>query len=81
MNATELRDRIIAVVIEDALIEAIGAIASVAMLLRHTAKNEAAAAQIETAIESALRQGYRTRDIAGTAGTVVSTKVNSMPKR
>jgi 3-isopropylmalate dehydrogenase len=51
----------------------IGAIASAAMLLRHTAKNEAAASQIETAIEVALQQGYRTRDIAGTNGTAVST--------
>jgi 3-isopropylmalate dehydrogenase len=43
------------------------------MLLRYTAKNEAAASQIETAIEVALQQGYRTRDIAGTNGTAVST--------
>lgn len=42
----------------------LGAIASVAMLLRHTAKNEAAAIAIEEAIEQVLDEGYRTADIA-----------------
>jgi len=51
----------------------IGAIASAAMLLRYTMKNEAAAAQIETAIDAALQQGYRTRDIAGGSENIVST--------
>jgi 3-isopropylmalate dehydrogenase len=51
----------------------IGAIASVAMLLRFTEKNEVAALQIEKAIDSALHQGYRTRDIAGTSDKIVST--------
>ena len=51
----------------------IGAIASAAMLLRHTAKNESAAIQIESGIDAALAQGYRTRDIAGGSDKIVST--------
>ena len=51
----------------------IGAIASAAMLLRHTAKSEAAAGQIESAIDTALAQGFRTRDIAGNSEKVVTT--------
>jgi 3-isopropylmalate dehydrogenase len=43
----------------------LGAIASVAMLFRHTAKCEEAARCIEEAIESVLDGGYRTADIAG----------------
>ncbi|HEX6280206.1 MAG TPA: 3-isopropylmalate dehydrogenase [Pyrinomonadaceae bacterium] len=43
----------------------IGAIASVAMMLRHTAGNEEAASTIERAIDRALEEGYRTADIAG----------------
>jgi 3-isopropylmalate dehydrogenase len=42
----------------------LGTIASVAMLFRYTAKNEEAAALIETAIEKVLEDGYRTADIA-----------------
>ena len=42
----------------------LGAIASAAMLLRHTAHLEAEASDIEAAIESVLDSGYRTRDIA-----------------
>jgi 3-isopropylmalate dehydrogenase len=42
----------------------LGAIASVAMLLRYTAKNEEAAIAIEEAIEHLLDEGYRTADIA-----------------
>lgn len=42
----------------------IGAIASVALLLRHTAKLEAEAADVESAINEVLRFGYRTPDIA-----------------
>lgn len=52
----------------------IGAIASAAILLRHTAGNDAAASQIESAIEAALREGYRTRDIAGGSDKIVSTQ-------
>jgi 3-isopropylmalate dehydrogenase len=52
----------------------IGAVASVAMLFRHTAKNESAAVSIENAIERVLVEGYRTADIAG-GGRAVSTSV------
>ena len=41
----------------------IGAIASVAMLLRYTAKREDLAQIIENAIENVLEKGWRTRDI------------------
>lgn len=41
-----------------------GAIASAAMLLRHTVKNDAASAAIEKAIERVLAEGYRTIDIS-----------------
>lgn len=50
----------------------IGAIASVAMLLRHTGKNENAAAAIESAIDRALAEGYRTADICRD-GSSIST--------
>lgn len=43
----------------------IGAIASVAMLMRYTMKSEAAAQSIEQAIAHVLDSGYRTSDIAG----------------
>ena len=42
----------------------LGAIASAAMLLRYSARNEAAAAAVEDAIETTLEQGYRTVDLA-----------------
>lgn len=51
----------------------IGAIASAAMLLRHTAKNEEAAFRIESAIDRALAEGYRTKDIAGESAKAIST--------
>lgn len=51
----------------------IGAIASAAMLLRHTGKNEEAAIRIESAIDRVLAEGYRTRDIAGTSENVITT--------
>jgi 3-isopropylmalate dehydrogenase len=52
----------------------LGAIASVAMLLRHTARLEDEAKDIESGIREVLRAGYRTADIArGTGGRVVST--------
>lgn len=50
----------------------IGAVASVAMLFRYTAKNESAAVAIENAIEHVLSEGYRTADIAG-GGKSIST--------
>ncbi len=42
----------------------LGTIASAAMLLRYSAKNEPAAAAIEDAIDAVLDTGYRTADIA-----------------
>ena len=46
-----------------------GAIASAAMMLRHTAKLEQEASDIEAAISDVLEAGYRTADIArGTGG-------------
>ena len=51
-----------------------GAIASVAMMLRHSFKLEQEASDIELAIEHVLDAGYRTPDIAnGTGGYVVTT--------
>lgn len=47
----------------------IGMIASAAMLLRHTAKNEPAATAIESAILRFLDEGHRTADIAATHET------------
>jgi 3-isopropylmalate dehydrogenase len=46
----------------------LGAIASAAMLLRYTAGLEREAADVEEAIHTVLKEGYRTRDIA-TGGT------------
>ena len=51
----------------------LGAIASVAMLLRHTAKNEAAAEAIEKAIEKVLSEGWRTADISNDKSNFVKT--------
>lgn len=42
----------------------LGTIASAAMLMRYSAKNEAAALALEDAIEKVLEEGYRTADIA-----------------
>ncbi len=42
----------------------LGTIASAAMLLRYSAKNESAAVAIEDAIEQVLEEGYRTSDLA-----------------
>jgi 3-isopropylmalate dehydrogenase len=51
-----------------------GAIASAAMLLRHSARLEQEACDIELAIEHVLEAGYRTPDIAsGTGGYVANT--------
>jgi 3-isopropylmalate dehydrogenase len=53
----------------------LGTIASAALLLRYSAKNEAAAAAIEDAIETVLDEGYRTADIAAEGyPKLVSTK-------
>ena len=51
-----------------------GAIASAAMMLRHSFNLEQEASDIELAIENVLEAGYRTPDIAeGTGGFVVKT--------
>jgi 3-isopropylmalate dehydrogenase len=51
-----------------------GAIASAAMLLRHTANMEQEASDIEQAIQQVLEAGYRTPDIAGdTTGHIATT--------
>jgi 3-isopropylmalate dehydrogenase len=47
----------------------LGAILSAAMLLRHSLQLEAEAVAIEAAVDQVLRQGPRTRDIGGDAGT------------
>ncbi|MGB7069226.1 MAG: 3-isopropylmalate dehydrogenase [Pyrinomonadaceae bacterium] len=52
----------------------LGAIASAAMMLRFTAKNERAAVGIETAIERVLTEGYRTADIARPGSNRISTE-------
>ena len=57
----------------------LGAIASVAMLLRHTAKNEAAAIAIEEAIEHVLDEGHRTADITSPS-TKKPAKTSEMGK-
>ena len=52
----------------------LGAIASAAMLLRYSARNDIAAAAIENAIARVLDEGYRTADIAtDNSSKVVST--------
>src|SRR6185503_4630140 len=51
----------------------LGAIASAAMLLRHTARNAAAADAVEKAIERVLGDGSRTADIASPGAEITST--------
>jgi len=51
----------------------LGAIASAAMLLRHTAKNEKAAGAIEKAILDILADGYRTVDLVDRNSPSIST--------
>lgn len=57
----------------------LGAIASAAMLLRHTAKLEDDAQDVEAAIARVLREGYRTADLArgGTRFTVTTSEMGS----
>lgn len=53
----------------------LGAIASVAMLLRHSCRMESEAADLETAIRQVLDGGYRTPDIArGSRTQLVNTR-------
>ncbi len=47
----------------------LGTVLSAAMLLRHSLKLEAEAATIESAVEKALQQGVRTKDLGGEAST------------
>jgi len=56
----------------------IGAIASAAMLLRHTGGNEDAAAAIENAIDRALAEGYRTADIASGVDAISTTAMGEL---
>ena len=51
----------------------LGAILSVAMLLRHSFHLEREAASIETAVSAALSQGARTADLAGKTHASIST--------
>lgn len=51
----------------------IGAIVSAAMLLRYSAKLEQSAKCIEDAVTNVLAQGYRTADLSGASGELVST--------
>ncbi|HXP15888.1 MAG TPA: 3-isopropylmalate dehydrogenase [Terriglobales bacterium] len=51
----------------------LGAILSVAMLLRHSFKLESEAARVESAVASALAVGYSTRDLARAGENIVST--------
>jgi 3-isopropylmalate dehydrogenase len=48
----------------------IGAILSVAMLLRHSLNRDDAAATVEAAVERVLAEGIRTPDLGGRATTV-----------
>lgn len=61
----------------------LGAIASVAMLLRYTVKNEPAAASIERAITAVLEEGYRTTDIApkGYSKAISTDEIGSLVAR
>ena len=52
----------------------IGAILSVAMLLRHSLSLPDAAAAVERAVDAAIRGGARTRDLGGTHGTAEMTE-------
>jgi 3-isopropylmalate dehydrogenase len=52
----------------------IGTIASLALLLRYSLRQEAAATAIERAIDTVLTQGARTRDIAGPQATTLGTR-------
>jgi 3-isopropylmalate dehydrogenase len=51
----------------------LGAIASAAMMLRYTLKNEAAAIAVESAIDRVLAEGHRTADLTTDRANAVST--------
>ncbi len=52
----------------------LGAILSVAMMLRHSFQLEAEATAIESAVKDVLAAGYRTRDLAAPGQTSIATK-------
>jgi 3-isopropylmalate dehydrogenase len=52
----------------------LAAILSAALLLRHGLGREAQAAAVESAVDRALADGLRTRDLGGTAGTTQATR-------
>jgi 3-isopropylmalate dehydrogenase len=47
---------------------------SVALLLRHGLAMETEAAALESAVDKALEQGLRTRDLGGSASTAEATQ-------
>jgi 3-isopropylmalate dehydrogenase len=47
---------------------------SAAMLLRHGIGREAEAAALESAVDAALADGLRTKDLGGTSGTAEATQ-------
>jgi 3-isopropylmalate dehydrogenase len=47
---------------------------SAAMMLRHGLGREAEASSLESAVDAALAEGLRTRDLGGTAGTAEATQ-------
>ena len=53
----------------------LGAILSVAMMLRHSFNLEEEAAAIESAVREVLAAGHRTRDLAGKGRSAVSTSI------
>jgi len=56
-------------------------ILSVAMMLRYSLAQPAAAAAIEAAVAGVLRAGHRTPDIASTGGRTVSTEAMAVAVR
>jgi 3-isopropylmalate dehydrogenase len=47
---------------------------SVALMLRHGLGRQAEAAAVESAVDRALQDGLRTRDLGGTASTAEATR-------
>lgn len=52
----------------------VGMILSVAMMLRHSLNMEAEAAEVESAVNESLNQGYHTADLNRKGGSLVGTK-------
>jgi 3-isopropylmalate dehydrogenase len=59
----------------------LGAIASAAMLLRHTCKLEREARLLEEAISATLSEGYGTADLAGAKQRVSTTEMGEIIRR